>query len=160
MKVYLIYFLLFLFPAGVFAETADLLVVEKEARRLTVLKGDTVLARYTISLGSSPEGAKRCDGDRKTPEGEYIISGRNSASAFYKSLRISYPNEGDRAQSRVLKCSPGGDIMIHGLPNGRGWVGRLHRFIDWTKGCVAVTDGEMDEIWKSVQVGCRVRIEP
>lgn len=161
MKFLLFFFLLAVtIPLTAFAQSADLVLIEKSLRRLTLFQGEKVLARYAVALGGNPVGAKRCEGDRKSPEGEYRISGRNLHSAFHKSLRVSYPNQSDRTRAAKLKCKPGGDIMIHGLPNGRGWIGAAHRLTDWTNGCIAVTDAEIDEIWKLVPDGARVRIKP
>jgi murein L,D-transpeptidase YafK len=108
----------------------------------------------------SPVGPKRCQGDNRTPEGTYRISGRNRHSSYHRSLRISYPDEGDRKRARALGCSPGGDIMIHGLPNGRGAIGALHRMYDWTAGCIAVTNPEIEEIWAAVPDGTEIEIRP
>lgn len=156
------YYLTFLFVLvhSAVAESATLVLIEKESRRLTLLDGDNVIKSYSIALGDAPEGPKRCWGDEKTPEGHYHISERNPGSAFYKSLRISYPSKEDRQKAAFLKCPPGGDIMIHGLPNGRGWLGAFHRLIDWTDGCIAVTNSEMDEIWRLVPNGTAVQIKP
>lgn len=142
------------------AETVDLILIKKQKRLLTLFANNKVVKEYSVSLGSDPIGPKRCEGDGKTPEGDYKIVGRNLKSAFHKSLRVSYPNEQDRKLSAIEKCSPGGDIMIHGLPNGVGWVGGSHRLSDWTAGCIAVTDSEIDEIWRLVADGTRVQIEP
>lgn len=142
------------------AESADSILIEKSKRRLTLLKNDKKVAQYSISLGGVPIGPKQCQGDNKTPEGDYLISGRNPNSSFYRSLKVSYPNELDRKNASRLGCMPGGDIMIHGLPNGRGWLGILHRLFNWTRGCIAVKDSEIDEIWHLVPDGARVRIVP
>lgn len=144
----------------VFGETADLVFIEKEARLLTLKLGERQLAKFQIALGGSPIGLKQCEGDKKTPEGTYYIQGRNSKSQFYKSLRLSYPNDLDRKRARTLGCSPGGDIMIHGLPNGRGWLGSSHRLTDWTDGCIAVTDSEIDQVWRLVPDGTKVVVVP
>lgn len=115
---------------------------------------------YKVALGTQPVGAKTQQGDHKTPEGIYTIDSRNLHSQFYKGLHVSYPNADDVAQARKRKVSPGGAIMIHGLPNGMGWVGSAHRERDWTDGCIAVTDDEIDEIWKLVPNGTPVEIRP
>lgn len=122
-------------------------------------KGATVRS-YNVALGSEVKGAKTRRGDHKTPEGHYVIDARNEHSRYYKSLHISYPNAEDRERARRLGVDPGGDIMIHGLPNGEGFIGKAHVLHDWTDGCIAVTDEEMDEIWKIVPVGTRVEILP
>ena len=147
-------------PYFAYAQNADLVLIEKGARQLTLKREGKVVAVFKVALGSSPRGPKECQGDAKTPEGEYQITGRNSHSAFHRSLRISYPSKSDRKRAAALGCAPGGDIMIHGLPNGRGWVGASHRLTDWTNGCVAVTDSEIEQIWKLVPDGVMVRIVP
>ena len=139
---------------------ADKILIEKKARKLTLLRGNVALRKYRIALGSHPEGPKTCQGDQRTPEGRYIISGRNQNSQFHRSLRISYPNAADRAAARKLKCDPGGDIFIHGLPNGSGWIGKAHVVHDWTLGCIAVTDQEIEEIWLLAPDGTPVEIKP
>ena len=134
--------------------------MHKAERELLLVAGGETLKRYHIALGGHPRGHKTQEGDRRTPEGVYRIAGRNPRSAYHLSLRISYPNEDDRIQTVHRGVSPGGDIMIHGLPNGFGWIGRLHRWVDWTAGCIAVTDSEIEEIWRSVPDGTPVEIKP
>jgi murein L,D-transpeptidase YafK len=141
-------------------EMADRVVVCKAKRELLLYRGGKVIRSYQIALGKSPVGPKTRQGDNKTPEGTYTISGRNPASAFHRSLRVSYPNAADRERARKLRVNPGGDIMIHGLPNGQGSVGATHRLSDWTNGCIAVTDSEIEEIWRLVPNGTPVQIEP
>lgn len=139
---------------------ADSIVVFKSKRELQLLKGRNVLKTYKISLGSVPIGAKQRQGDHKTPEGKYTVAGRNAKSQFHRSLRISYPNAADRKNAAKLGVSPGGDIFIHGLPNGYGWIGRGHLARDWTDGCIAVTNEEIEEIWRAVPDGTSVDIRP
>ncbi len=141
-------------------ERSDKILIEKAARKLLLCQGSKVIRTYRIALGEHPVGKKQCQGDHRTPEGEYIISGRNKNSLYHRSLRISYPNAADKAESRKLKCNPGGDIMIHGLPNGSGWIGKAHLAHDWTWGCIAVTDEEIEEIWQLVPDGTPVIIKP
>jgi murein L,D-transpeptidase YafK len=135
-------------------------LIEKAKRSLTLMSGTRQLAQYSVALGGEPVGAKNCQGDNKTPEGLYKIASRNVHSAYHRSLKISYPNEKDRKNAQGLECPPGGDIMIHGLPNGSGWVGSAHRLKDWTLGCIAVTDSEIEEIWRLVPDGTLVKIVP
>ncbi len=142
------------------SEKADRLVVNKSKRELLLYRRDAVIRSYKIALGKNPVGTKMRKGDGKTPEGTYSISGRNVASAYYRSLRVSYPNAGDRERARRQGVDPGGDIMIHGLPNGQGYIGAAHRFTDWTDGCVAVTNAEIEEIWRLVSDGTPVQINP
>jgi murein L,D-transpeptidase YafK len=119
-----------------------------------------VIRTYKIALGGNPVGPKESQGDNKTPEGTYIIDSRNRNSGYHLSLRISYPNEKDKMRAKELGVSPGGDIMIHGIKNGLSWVGAYHAEVDWTKGCIAVTDEEMEEIDRLVPDGTIVEIRP
>jgi murein L,D-transpeptidase YafK len=139
---------------------ADRLLIEKTARRLTLFASGAPIRSYVVSLGGNPVGPKQREGDERTPEGLYSINARNSNSSFHRSLQISYPNDQDRARAASAGVDPGGLIMIHGIRNGLGWVGRLHRFFDWTDGCIAVTDAEIDEIWRMVEIGTPVEIKP
>ncbi len=139
---------------------ADKILIEKKERRLTLLSKGTVLKTYQIALGGNPNGPKERQGDNKTPEGIYRIDSRNKNSRFHRSLHISYPNEKDKKRAKELGVSPGGDIMIHGIKNGFSWVGDLHTEVDWTKGCIAVTDEEIEEIDKLVPLGTIVEIIP
>lgn len=139
---------------------ADQIVVRKAKRELLLLREGKPLRRYKIALGRTPVGPKRRQGDGKTPEGDYTIVGRNNRSSYYRSLRISYPSAEDILRARRAGVSPGGDIMIHGLPNGLGKLGAAHRERDWTEGCIAVTNEEIEEIWRLVPDGTPIRIEP
>lgn len=139
---------------------ADRVVVSKEQRTLQVMAGGKLLKSYKVALGGDPVGPKTRRGDHKTPEGVYLLDHRNSHSQFYKSIHISYPNALDRARAAKLHAAPGGDIFLHGLPNGYGAIGSAHRLKDWTDGCIAVTDEEMDEIWQLVPDGTPIEIKP
>jgi lipoprotein-anchoring transpeptidase ErfK/SrfK len=139
---------------------ADSVLVEKGLHRLTLYAGGLPLRTYDISLGRTPSGAKLQMGDFRTPEGLYFIDARNPQSQFHRGLHVSYPNAQDVARARALGVDTGGDIMIHGLPNGQGQLGGKHRAYDWTSGCVAVTNEEIEEIWDSVPLGTPVRIVP
>lgn len=139
---------------------ADRIVVLKSKRTMYLYQGDKVLKTYKVALGGKPEGPKTQQGDHKTPEGVYKINARNSKSLYHLSLHISYPNEQDRAQARKRGVKPGGDIMIHGLPDDYAYLGVLHRQHDWTEGCIAVTNAEIEEIWKLVPVGTPIEIKP
>lgn len=139
------------------------IVVFKSERRMELRdQEDQVIKTYEIALGADPVGHKKQEGDERTPEGEYTISGRNPKSRFHLSLRISYPNEHDVADAKMRGVSPGGDIMIHGLPNRLGWLGSWLNWYDdkWTDGCIAVTNDEIEEIWELVPVGTKIIIRP
>jgi murein L,D-transpeptidase YafK len=138
----------------------DRVVVLKKERTLQLLSGGKVIKSYRVALGGYPLGAKTRQGDHKTPEGIYVLDSRNAHSQFHKSIHISYPNARDRAAARAKGVSPGGDVFVHGLPNGYGWVGASHRAKDWTDGCIAVTDEEIEEIWKAVGDGTAIEIRP
>jgi len=136
------------------------ILIEKNERRLTLISKDKALKSYKIALGGNPNGPKERKGDGKTPEGTYMIDSRNRDSRYHLSLHISYPNEKDKKRAKELGLSPGGNIMIHGLKNGFSWVGDSHAEVDWTEGCIAVTDEEIDEIAQSVPNGTIVEIKP
>jgi murein L,D-transpeptidase YafK len=138
---------------------ADRVYVSKGKRLLMLMKGDEVLKQYHIALGGEPKGHKTRLGDSRTPEGDYFLDRRNPKSKFHLSMHISYPNENDILAARELGVEPGGNIMIHGLPEGKAWVGSLHTLLNWTDGCIAVTNEEMDEIWRYVPDGTPIRIE-
>ncbi len=139
---------------------ADRVLIEKSKRLLTLYDHNHAFATYKIALGRNPVGAKTCSGDYRTPEGRYTVTGQNPASRFHRSLRLSYPNAADLARARKQGCNPGGNVAIHGLENGYGWVGRTHRDADWTNGCIAVTNEEMDRLWQLVPKGTPVEIHP
>jgi murein L,D-transpeptidase YafK len=147
-------------PAVPAAERATAIVVDKAARRLTLLRDGQPLRSYAVALGRRPQGHKLQEGDARTPEGAYAIDFKNARSRFHLSVRVSYPNADDRESARRRGVPPGGDIMVHGLPNGLGWLGGLHRAFDWTDGCVAVTNAEMEEIWRLVEIGTTIEIRP
>ncbi|MBS8226821.1 L,D-transpeptidase family protein [Vannielia litorea] len=140
------------------AERADEIRVDKSERRLKLLRNGAVIRSYTVSLGAAPEGHKGREGDERTPTGSYEIDWRNPGSIAHLSLHVSYPNAEDTARAEAAGHSPGGNIMIHGIANGWGWFGGLHRYWDWTNGCIAVTDAEMREIWSLVPDGTPIHI--
>lgn len=141
-------------------EPVDKVLIEKEKRRLTLISKGKAIKTYQIALGANPIGPKEMKGDNKTPEGNYIIESRNRHSDYHLSLRISYPNEKDKKRAKELGVSPGGDIMIHGIKNDFSWIGEFHTAIDWTEGCIAVTNKEMEEIARLVPNGTSVEIRP
>lgn len=179
MKLFLPFFFLTLhFPFAEAKSNVGLLRVFKNERRLELLNSDRqIIKSYKIMLGRNPIGAKTREGDNKTPEGIYILDYKNPASSFHKALHISYPNKAQILNAKKQNISPGGDIMLHGLPNnfkkmttwlegaGLGELGdelirKALPFFDWTNGCIAVTDSEIDEIYKMVDVPTTIEIFP
>jgi len=138
----------------------DNAVVYKRDRKLVLLSHGMQVKSYRVALGANPIGPKTREGDHRTPEGSYVLDARTPNSRYYKAFHISYPNSGDSANAKRLGVSPGGDIMLHGLPKQYAWVGKAHTLHDWTDGCIAVTNEEMDEIWKLVRVGTPIEIKP
>jgi len=136
----------------------DKILVEKSIRKMHVYSVGKKLKTYTISLGFRPKGKKHFEGDGKTPEGVYYIVSKNSKSIAHKSFGISYPNSADKKYAAQRGKSVGRYIMIHGMMNGLGYWGKFHRFIDWTGGCIAVTNSEMDDLFRHIEVGCEIEI--
>ncbi|WP_222930745.1 L,D-transpeptidase family protein [Allochromatium palmeri] len=146
-----------------FSGPVDTVVVKKSQRQLELLSGGKVVRQYRVALGGAPVGHKYREGDQRTPEGRYKLNWRNPNSNFYKSMHISYPSDKDRAVSRQLGHSnPGGMIMIHGLPNyiQSETMRQQYANRDWTQGCIAVKNEEMDEIWSLVKDGTPIQIMP
>lgn len=139
---------------------ADHVLVHKAARKLVLLKGTTVLREYRVALGFEPYGAKQVEGDGKTPEGRYTLDYRNPRSLYHRSLHISYPTPEQVARAREKGVSPGGEIMIHGLRRDADFFGRFHWMLDWTHGCIAMSNEEIDEIWRAVPDGTPIEIRP
>lgn len=127
---------------------------------MTIESNGGVLKTYRVALGTEHVGMKEQEGDHKTPEGEYSVDAKNAHSEFFMALHLSYPNAADRARARSLGVNPGGDVEIHGLGKKFGWVGAAHRLRDWTDGCIAVTNEEIQEIFAIVPVGTPVEIKP
>lgn len=145
------------------ADAVDQVVVYKAKRELHLLHKDRILKRYQIALGKNTVGHKQQEGDSRTPEGRYVLDWRNPKSKYYLSVHISYPNEADKKRAKELGVSPGGDIFIHGYPNGTsGAMWSRYWFLgkDWTDGCIAVSNKAMDEIWTLVPNGTPIEIFP
>ncbi len=138
----------------------DKMIVLKSERKLCVYSNEKLLKVYRISLGGNPRGTKQFEGDQRTPEGIYHIAGKNPNSTCYKNLGISYPDADDRKSAELAGKPTGGDIKIHGLLNGLGFIGRWHIFSDWTAGCIAVTNEQMDELYTHTPVGASIEIRP
>jgi murein L,D-transpeptidase YafK len=138
----------------------DYIQVNKSSRTLSLYHHGIIIKTYKIALGFSPIGAKVKEGDGKTPQGLYYISSKNPKSQYHLSLKISYPNATDKKHAEKLGVSPGGDIMLHGLPKLFAWIGKYHLMKDWTRGCIAVTNHEIEEIYQSAPVGTPIKITP
>jgi murein L,D-transpeptidase YafK len=137
---------------------ADYLLVDKSERLMIAYSGGQPIRAYRgLAFGDAPTGHKRFQGDERTPEGRYTIDWRNPNSRYHLSLRISYPNERDRAFAARYGRSPGGDIFIHGQPNGYAGLPIVG---DWTDGCIALSNAEMEELWRLVPDGTPIEIRP
>jgi murein L,D-transpeptidase YafK len=139
---------------------ADRIIIFKNEHVMKLMRKGEVLKMYGVALGREPRGPKVMQGDRKTPEGLYTVDSKISRSRFHLALHISYPNAADAERARKLGVSPGGALEIHGLPESYAWLGSSHRLVDWTDGCIAVTNPEIEEIWDLVPVGTPVAIRP
>lgn len=140
-------------------QKADRIVVEKSKHTMTLMAGPRTLKVYKVALGRGGSGSKERAGDNKTPEGEYVIDQKNARSRFHLALHISYPNADDKKRAHEAGVDPGGAIMIHGLENGLGWQGLIQHDVDWTEGCVAVSNSEIEEIWRLVPIGTPIEIK-
>ena len=140
----------------------DLVKVDKSERSLSLMSHGQVLHRFAVRLGGTPQGHKQREGDRRTPEGRYLLDFRKADSAFYRALHVSYPNRDDRANARRLGVPPGGAIMIHGQPNGLQLTADSTVTIpyDWTDGCIALSNADMTTLWNLVQVPTPIEIDP
>lgn len=138
----------------------DQIIIVKSKRTLTLMHHDQAVKTYRVALGTVPVGAKQKRGDHKTPEGDYTINGKNPHSQFHLALRISYPNTVDRQRALKMGVPTGGDIMIHGVMPEYAWLGTRQSETDWTDGCIAVSNSEIEEIFKLVPVGTQVKIKP
>ena len=145
---------------GAYAETADLVRVLKGERKMTLLQNGKTIREYRIALGRNPIGHKQQEGDKRTPEGTYKLDYKNPGSSFYKSIHITYPNRADKESARRRGVSPGGMIMIHGQPNGYAAAEAITQKTDWTDGCIAMRNRDMDEVWQLVPVGTTIEILP
>jgi murein L,D-transpeptidase YafK len=139
---------------------ANRLVVKKSARKLFLFAGDELLRSYEVALGKNPVGHKERRGDYRTPEGKYLLDWRNPQSRFYRSIHISYPNENDRRRAAAMGVDPGGSIMIHGVPNRYRDDQEFLISFNWTEGCIAVTNKDMEEIWALVADNTPIEILP
>jgi len=144
-------------PAGI---SIDKIIVHKSKHRLEAYSNNKLIVNYKIAIAKNPVGAKEYQGDLKTPEGIYTINDKNPNSGYHKNLGISYPNAEDIAHAKQLGKPTGGDIKIHGLKNGQGYIGKFLRWKDWTNGCIALTDEEVDELYEHTLIGALIEIKP
>ena len=153
-----IVFILTLLSSSAFS-AVDLVKVDKSANKMYLLDGEKIVKEYHVAFGAIPKGHKQQEGDKKTPEGIYTLDYKKEDSSFYRAMHISYPNKRDIANARRLGVSPGGFIMVHGQKNGYGWLASIAQQYNWTDGCIALTDSEMDEFMGLVGVGTKIHIE-
>lgn len=139
---------------------ADFVLVVKSEKRLYLMQNGEVIASFRVAFGNAPKGHKEQQGDERTPEGRYVLDGKNPHSAFYKSIHISYPDAEDRKKARKMGVDPGGDIMIHGQKNGYERWEVFTQLVNWTDGCIALKNKEMDFVWNAVKVGTPIEIRP
>ena len=139
---------------------ADSVLVDKSERKLYLLREGIKYREYSIALGPRPRGHKLHAGDERTPEGRYILDFKTEKSDFYKAIHISYPNEQDIKRASDIGAAPGGSIMIHGMPNNTTLPPELVQMFNWTDGCIAVTNADMDEIWPAIKPGTPIDIRP
>lgn len=139
---------------------AESVLVDKSDGRLYLIRDGQAFASFPVRFGGNPEGHKQQQGDQRTPEGKYLLDYKNANSNYYKSIHVSYPNARDRKNARRLGVDPGGDIMIHGQLNGWGWAAPVVQFFDWTDGCIALKDSDMDKVWQAIKPGTPIEIRP
>ena len=155
-----ILFLIMLSNCALAIEKADWVLVDKSDRKLILLKNHEEIGSFAVSFGANPEDHKQQEGDERTPEGRYILDYKKADSAFYKAIHVSYPNKVDIEKAKKLGVSPGGAVMIHGQKNGFGWAAPVFQFFNWTDGCIALKNSDMDLVWLSVDSGTPIEIRP
>ncbi|MCF6202128.1 MAG: L,D-transpeptidase family protein [Methylococcaceae bacterium] len=142
------------------SEEVDYVIVNKSEKKMYLLSGGLKIREYNVVFGENPKGHKLQEGDKRTPEGRYILDYKKKESAFYKSIHISYPNQDDISSAKARGVNAGGSIMIHGQKNGFSSMSWVSQRFNWTKGCIAVTNFEMDEIWYLIKEGTPIEIVP
>ena len=141
-------------------EKADLVMVDKSKRQLHLLKKGEIFATFPVTFGADTKGHKQQRGDGRTPEGRYTLDWKNSNSGYYKSIHISYPDAADKAAAAKAGRDPGDNIMLHGQKNGYEWLESLARFVNWTDGCIALSNSDMDKVWDKIDPGTPIEIRP
>ena len=160
MKQLFLIFLLLLPASALGIDKADMVLVIKSESKLYLKKNGKVFEEYHVVFGANPKGHKLQEGDERTPEGKYVLDYKKEDSTFYKAIHISYPNRMDRERAREKGVNPGGMIMIHGQKNDIGRLALISRHFNWTNGCIAVSNSDMDEIWEAVDAGTPIEIKP
>ncbi len=150
--------LILFFTSSTFG-AVDLVKVDKSENKMYLFEGENIVKEYHVAFGANPQGHKQQEGDEKTPEGIYTLDYKKEDSSFYRAMHISYPNEADVSRAKKLGVSPGGFIMVHGQKNGLGWLSSISQNFNWTNGCIALTNSEMDEFLELVNVGTPIEIE-
>lgn len=150
--------LIFIFFTHAALAVVDLVRVDKSENKMYLLEGEEILKEYHVAFGANPKGHKQQEGDEKTPEGVYTLDYKKEGSSFYRAMHISYPNAQDKANAKKLGVSPGGFIMVHGQKNNLGWLSSITQRMNWTNGCIALTNKEMDEFMSLVKVGTKIEI--
>ncbi len=149
-----------LFPIGCFAEIkADKVIVDKKQSKLFLIKNEEIIKEYHVVFGGNSKGHKKQEGDERTPEGNYILDYKKADSSFYKAIHISYPNEEDKINAKQSGVNPGGLIMIHGQKNYFGFLSYITQMFNWTNGCIAVNNSDMDEIWDAIEKNTPIEIQ-
>lgn len=139
---------------------ADLVIVRKSEEKLYLQRNGNTFASFPVAFGGNPKGHKQKEGDERTPEGKYVLDSKNSKSSFYKSIHISYPNARDTTAAKASGVNPGGLIMVHGQKNGFAWLAPVVQWFNWTDGCVAQKNADMDIVWDAVDAGTPIEIYP
>jgi len=152
------FLLLFTFFTNFAFAGVDLVKVDKSEGKMYLLDGDEVIKEYHVAFGENPKGHKQQEGDERTPEGSYTLDYKKEDSSFYRAMHINYPNKTDKANAKKLGVSPGGFIMVHGQSNNLGWLSLITQRFNWTNGCIALTNAEMDEFMELVNVGTNIQI--
>lgn len=147
-------------PSAVAIEKAESVLVVKKDRRLYLLREGEAYASFSATFGTNPKGHKQQEGDGRTPEGKYVLDYKNENSGYHLSIHVSYPDANDKAAAKKLGVSPGGNIMIHGQKAGWGWLGSFSRFVNWTDGCIALSDKDMSTVWEAIEPGTPIEIRP
>lgn len=151
--------LVFLFVSGSLVAEIDLVKVDKSENKMFLMEEGKVIKRYHVAFGANPKGQKKQEGDERTPEGFYVLDYKKEDSSFYRAMHINYPNEKDSADAKKNGISPGGFIMVHGQRNWLGWFSFISQRFNWTNGCIALSNSEIDEFMEKVKVGTPISIE-